>query len=703
MSTAHVSGREAAGMPSRTLARIAWDRVRETLLQPTIWMVFSILVLEVGMFQLLRFGLFLRNRDLADVLSAKIVARAFLVGVRFDASVAAFSCIPVILLTRLAGVPWGRTGERRVCVALSVVLGVVFILMGLGEIEFYREFYCRYNTLVVDYTAHGGTVMSMIWYGYPVVRYLLIAILLVGAYIYLTFRAGWMWLPVSRPPAPRQFLIGAFSTVGAIALLAVLARGGLRGTPLQWGDAVHSDSTFGNHLAQNGIWTLAHSILTHSRANGFDASWRNAMPAADAYELTQRLVLQPHEKLEGDSAKYPLLRRSHGGERSVSLSRVSDRPPNVVIVLMESFTGRHVGVLGSDNDRTPEYNRLAQQGILFDRCFSNGSHTHQAAYVVMASFPNLPGYECLMESTQADQKFDALPMALKRRGYETMFLYNGDLAWDNMEGFFKIQGIDRFIGRDDFDGSAYRDATWGVSDRELFERANQEFAAAKKPFYATILTLSNHAPFKLPKPLPFPEETAAGELNGRLNGIRFADWSIGHFFELARQEEYFQNTIFVLVGDHGFSVKPVLTDLNLLRHHVPLLFYAPALLGTDPRRRHTVVSHLDITPTIQGLLGEEEPHQHWGRDLFTLPMDDPGYAIFKPSGGAPEVGFARDDLLLVRGKSGKGHLYHYDLGFPSRVTQLDSPDPGQIHEMEKEMQAFIQTGLEVLTSHHVAP
>src|SRR5204863_954736 len=132
-------------------------------------------------------------------------------------------------------------------------------------------------------------------------------------------------------------------------------------------------------------------------------------------------------------------------------------------------------------------------------------------------------------------------------------------------------------------------------------------------------------PFELPRPLPFPEITDAGRDNDRINAIHYADWSIGRFFERARREPWFANTLFVLVADHGFSVPPVMTDLNLLRFHVPLLFYAPALLGDAPRVRHTVASHVDIGPTVLGLLGERAAHQHWGRDLFALDAADPGF------------------------------------------------------------------------------
>src|SRR5687768_598957 len=150
---------------------------------------------------------------------------------------------------------------------------------------------------------------------------------------------------------------------------------------------------------------------------------------------------------------------------------------------MESFSARYVGACGSDDDFTPEFNRLAAQGILFDRCFSSGTHTHQANVAVLGGMPNLPRHEALMEDySLGSRPLPALPRVLKQKGYSTTYLYNGDFAWENMRGFFKVQGIDRFVGRSDFD-SRHFDQTWGVSDALLFERANREFARAREPFF----------------------------------------------------------------------------------------------------------------------------------------------------------------------------------------------------------------------------
>ena len=683
----------------------------------------GLFALFVALFEVLRLAMLLRNRDLVDT-SPGIVAHAFLSGLRFDMAVAAYAVGPLLVLALAASFAVGGAWGRRVLEAGAAILGIPIVFGGLAELEFYREFYARYNLLSIEYWSHPGTVVSMIWHGYPVVRYALLGIALYLVWMYSVHRVV---RNVGREKArlgTGARLLRAAAIVPAVVLLGVAARGGVRGRPLQWGDAAQSDSAFANALAQNGFWTLGASLSRSTNHRKKGDAWQDTLPPAEARRRTQELLLLPGEELVGDRTTYPLLRRRaspSGGPgaspspgpspaRSVSLSLVpGEAPPNVVLILMESFSARYVGAVGAVRGRTPEFDRIAEHGILFDRAFSNGSHTDQAAYCATMSFPNLPGYESLMIEVEGSQRFDSLASALSSRGYRSYFFYNGDPSWDNMRGFYSGQSVDVVIGRDDFDKRGYFDETWGVSDQELFERVDKELSAAPAPFFAIVLTLSNHTPFDLPRPLPFPEITDAGRYNDRMNGIRYADWSLGHFFDLARREPWFGRTLFVLVADHGFSVPPVLTELNLLRFHVPLLFYAPALLGDAPRVVHTVASHVDIEPTVLGLLSDPAPHQAWGRDLFALPKDDPGFAIFKPAGGTAAVGYARGDHLLVREDEGRFVFYRYDLGFPPGIVRLsdgaggpEGSEPDPRTRMETDLRAYVQTASDVLLARHAA-
>src|SRR5690606_16023044 len=190
----------------------------------------------------------------------------------------------------------------------------------------------------------------------------------------------------------------------------------------------------------------------------------------------------------------------------------------VVVILLESFAGRWVGALGSDAGITPNFDRLSREGLLFTRFFSNGTHTHQGMFASMACFPNLPSFEYLMRTPEGAHQFSGLPQLLSARGYDNLYVYNGNFQWDNQSGFFSNQGMTRFIGREDFVDPVFVDPTWGVSDQDMFDRGAAELARLdqSKPFYALLQTLSNHTPYALPAELPVPPVTDQGSLNEHL-------------------------------------------------------------------------------------------------------------------------------------------------------------------------------------------
>jgi phosphoglycerol transferase MdoB-like AlkP superfamily enzyme len=286
-----------------------------------------------------------------------------------------------------------------------------------------------------------------------------------------------------------------------------------------------------------------------------------------------------------------------------------------------------------------------------------------------------------------------------------MFLYNGNLAWDNMEGFFRKQGIDRFVGSPDYEHPIHRDRVWGVTDQDVFDRANREFeeADAKGPFFSLVLTLSNHVPFDLPEPLPFARTTEMGELNRRIDGIRYADWAVGHFIAEAKTLKYFQNTLFVFVGDHGFHVAPKLTEAHLLFHHVPLLFYSP-LLSDKGKVISTAAAQMNILPTILGLLGVQPAQASWGRNLFSKEFADENFVVFKGSGGSGSdqaMVMIRGDKLMVVGSEGTPSIWKYRLNPTPSIEPLTDPASIVLRDrMQLEINAYVQSAMSDLTSQH---
>ena len=314
----------------------------------------------------------------------------------------------------------------------------------------------------------------------------------------------------------------------------------------------------------------------------------------------------------------------------------------------------------------------------------------------MACFPNLPGFEYLMQTPEGSHKLSGLPELLSARKFDDVYVYNGDFAWDNQSGFFSNQGMTTFVGRNDFVDPVFSDPTWGVSDQDMFNRGLEELKKreGKEPFYALLQTLSNHTPYALPTPLPVEPVTDRGSLNEHLTAMRYSDWALGQFFEKARKEPYFNETLFVVVGDHGFGNEQQISEMDLGRFNVPLLFIGPGIQEKFGPRNDTVGTQVDIVPTIMGRLGGEFRQQCWGRDLLTLPEGDKGAGVIKPSGSDQTVAIISGDHLLVQPKDMPAKVWQYRLGTNPEAKVVTNPQVEA--ELKQKLESFLQTATKSL-------
>ncbi|MEZ1319469.1 LTA synthase family protein [Pseudomonas fluorescens] len=678
---------------------LSQQRASNRLLQPTVkshlaYTLLCALVMMV-MFSLLRLALLVYNREMILDTPASTFVEAFANGLRFDLRLVVYLSIPLVLALFSARAMAARGFFRLwLTVASSIAL-----FLGLMEMDFYREFHQRLNGLVFQYVKEDPkTVMSMLWYGFPVVRYVLAWA--VGTVILtLAFKGADR---ATRPRGPFSGgSIGARQVAPWYARLAVFvvcllicvvaARGTLRqGPPLRWGDVYTTDSNFANQLGLNGTLSLiaaAKSRMSEDRDN----IWKATIEQPVAQQTVRDLLLTPSDKLV--DAETAAVRRTYTPNTDKTLPI-----KNVVVILMESFAGHSVGALGRPGNVTPYFDKLSKEGLLFDRFFSNGTHTHQGMFATMACFPNLPGFEYLMQTPEGSHKLSGLPQLLSARDYDDVYVYNGDFAWDNQSGFFSNQGMTNFIGRNDFVNPVFSDPTWGVSDQDMFDRGLEELKARdgqdKKPFYALLQTLSNHTPYALPTPLPVERVTDRGSLNEHLTAMRYSDWALGQFFEKARKEPYFKETLFVVVGDHGFGNEQQITEMDLGRFNVPMLLIGPGVQDKFGQVDHTVGTQIDIVPTIMGRIGGDVLHQCWGRDLLNLPEGDKGFGVIKPSGSDQTVALLTADRVLVLPKEMEPKLYQYQLGANPKGELIPaSADEGALR---KKLESFIQTATKSL-------
>ena len=370
-----------------------------------------------------------RNSDLLGAIPWRDVAVSFAVGLRFDLIVTCYVLTPLVLAMLL---PAGLA-RRRWCNIWLAAMALLCSFLAVLELDFYREFHARLNSLVFQYVKEDPkTVVSMLWFGFPVLRYLALC----GV---LTALAVWLLSRIDRATRWQQgFFATAYRGRLLVALVlifvtAAAARGTFRsGPPLRWADAYRTKNLFTNHLALNGVFTLL-KAAQQELSTEQDNPWLKRMPAERALKLVRSRWVARSEQLLAPQQS-PLLRRTAG--------RVDGIPApykNVVLIIDESFSAQRTGAFGNAQKITPHFDGLAQEGLLFDRFFSQGTHTHQGMFATMACFPNLPFYEYLMKQPEGANNFSGLTKVLAERDYQSLYVYNGDFAWDNQAGFFRAQ------------------------------------------------------------------------------------------------------------------------------------------------------------------------------------------------------------------------------------------------------------------------
>jgi phosphoglycerol transferase MdoB-like AlkP superfamily enzyme len=649
-------------------------------------------VVFIVLFAVARGLLLQHNRALVAGIPWRDILTSFAVGARFDLIMTCYALTPLVLAMLL---PWGL-GRRLWSTIWLGLLALVYSFLAVLELDFYGEFHARLNSLVFQYIKEDPTtVVSMLWYGFPVLRYLALVAVLTGVAI-------WALRAVDRATrSPASGAPAVYWQRVAVALVLILctaaaARGTFRsGPPLRWADAYKTHHLFTNHLALNGSFTLLKAARQELKSARKHNPWLKSMPPEQALGLVRSRLLGPRDELLQPDV-LPMYRRFSPLEAPPSPYR------NVVLIIDESFSAQRTGVFGNRQLVTPRFDQLAGEGLLFDHFFSQGTHTHQGMFATMACFPNLPFYEYLMKQPQGANNFSGITKVLAERNYQTLYVYNGDFAWDNQAGFFRAQQMQRFIGRHDFINPRFSDRTWGVSDEDMFDRGYEEIAKLQQggqPYFVVLQTLSNHEPYALPPKLPIAPVEVDGQRDEHLTAMRYNDYALGVFFDRIKQHGGFDDTLFVFLGDHGFGGSEQITDMDLWRFHVPLLIWGKDVQQLYGKTRSVVGSQVDVVPTIMGLLGGSYTHHCWGRDLLALPADDPGVAIIKPSGTDHVTAIVEGDKIVVQQPDGEPQLYKY-----STLPHLEATpvaDAAEARRLNTLKDAYIQTATRALLENRV--
>jgi len=545
------------------------------------------------------------------------LGRMLAVGEVLDLLSGLWVALPLVLALTLIPARWlarrwvGRAGWLLFA---ALVYGVLFSVA--AEIVFFTEFDGRFNFVAVNYLLYPTEVVANIWESYPT------GWILAGLAL-LAFGATW----AIRRRLERWSLrpVGVRHRLLALVAYAVLLTWTTRAVPSELAHGT-GDRTL-DEISDNGPHAFWLALLGH------DAPYEGLYATEPKEAVRERLAGLLAAAGRPSGAPAPAARRAR-------------MPRNVVVVLEESLGADFVGALRGDGETyTPSLDELAGQGQLWTRAYSTGNRTIRAIEATTLSIPPLPGISLVQRDLSTHLL--TLPEVLAEHGYRTLFLYGGRALFDGMGSYLRDNGVERIVEQADYPDGSFTTA-WGVADEEIFHRALSELDglhATGDPFYALVLTVSNHRPYR------FPEDHVHWDrgLDRRHNAVRYADWALGDFVRRARDHAFFEDTLFVLMGDHGARVYGA-AEIPLPSYHVPVLFYAPG--SVEPGRMETLASSLDVPATILARLGIPEPEHFFGRPLVAgAPR---GRALM---GHNNEVALIEDGRMAVLGLHGRTEVF----------------------------------------------
>jgi len=522
-----------------------------------------------------------------------------------------------LTLTPAAGAGIGTALLRGWVLLLLLLLTFIEI----ASFPFFAEYDVRPNVLFVEYLRYPQEVLSMLWKDQRLNLFIALAAVALAGFAFLRWRAF---------AGARALLRSPWWTRALWCLpLLVLVFCGIRSStgrrPANISDALYSTNRVANEIAKNSLYSIGYDSFRAADDLVRRAPRYGAMPMGEAYERAYRLLGRSSE----DPAR-PFV-------TTIRAAQPAARPRNLVIILEESIGAQFVGFTGAAHSLTPAMDALAADSVAFTNLYSNGTRSIRGIAAMASGFLPLLG-EGVVKRSKSQQGFFTLAALLKPLGYHASFIYGGAARFDDMKSWFLGNGFDEVIEQKDYEHPGFV-STWGVSDEDLFIKANERFTqltAAGRPFVSVVFSSSNHTPFELPDgKISWEPGVPRKSVD---NAIKYADYAVGRFFELARHAPYYANTVFVIVADHnvrvyGDDVVPV------PGFHIPGLIH---LAGVPAQRYSGLASQPDLLATALSLIGVDLRAPVLGRSIFE--PDHQGFVLMQFN---DTYGFRRGDELAV--------------------------------------------------------
>ena len=552
----------------------------------------------------------------APISSENDLTASFILGARYDLRYVSIVMMVTLFFSFIKPLaPFNNKLGNKIAIIIWMLFVSLLLFFYAADFIHYAYVHQRLNASILSYIDNPLISLQMMWQSYHVIIIFLAFILIefvLYKFISLTYAFNNSYEATSHQIKNNLIQIAFFTLLIYSAVGNIIYKGGQY--PLRWSDAYSLGSDYKANVALNPMQSFFSSL-------NFRSSTIDENLIKNNYSIIANYLSIPIDKQDAQNLQFSRI------NAAIENDTVAPKIKNVVLVICESFSAYKSSMMGNPLNTTPYFNNMKKQGVYFNRAFSPAYGTARGVWAVLTGTPDiLEGKTSSRNPLAVDQH----TIISEFKNFEKYYFLGGSTRWANIKGVLNNNIADlKIVEQGSYKSNEIN--VWGISDKNLFLEANKALSKNTKPFFAIIQTADNHRPYTIPaedlkvfvkKTVPKDSLLKFGfENNDEYNAFRYTDFCIEQFIEAAKKEKYFNETLFVFVGDHGIKgdagtmLPKSFTDPGLTNMHVPFLFYAPSILKSQ--EYSMPVSQVDVMPSIAALCNISYTNTTMGKNVFT--------------------------------------------------------------------------------------